>query len=161
MDNCFLIDTFKHISRYLELTKQILALSKCKIPPFKYGEAPVSRFVGTLFNAYVQVLSRQKQRSGALYEGRFKHVHVDRETYLLQLCRYIHANPVKAGLVTESAEWPYSNYQDWIGARPGTLIDQEFVNVFSLNRKEYRRFVLDYLHRAHSLPEELKGYLLG
>ena len=42
--------------------------------------------------------------------------------HLLQLCRYIHSNPVKDGLVADPADWPYSNYLDWIGERNGNCL---------------------------------------
>jgi putative transposase len=63
------------------------------------GEVSVSRFVGTLFNAYTQALNKEIGRTGTLFEGRFRSVWVDQEAYLLHLCRYIHANPAKAGLI--------------------------------------------------------------
>jgi putative transposase len=83
------------------------------------GDTPLSKFVGVLFYAYVQAVNRQQERTGTLFEDRFKHIHVDIEPYLLQLCRYIHANPVKAGLTTSLVEWPYSNYPEWIQTRGG------------------------------------------
>jgi hypothetical protein len=123
------------------------------------GETTISQFTGTLFNAYAQALNKQTGRTGALFEGRFKDVHVDREPYLLHLCRYIHANPVKAGLVTSPEEWPYSNYPEWIGERPGTLVDQDFVDAFFPNRPDYREFVLDYLRGIDDLPPDIQQYL--
>jgi REP element-mobilizing transposase RayT len=63
-------------------------------------DEPLSRFINVLFNAYVQAVSRQQERTGTLFEGRFHHVWVDREEYLVHLCRYVHLNPVKAELVS-------------------------------------------------------------
>ena len=93
------------------------------------GDTPLSKFVGVVFNAYVQAVNRQQGRTGTLFEDRFKHIYVDKETYLLQLCLYIHANPVKAGLATSLDEWPYSNYREWIQTRVGSLVDHALVSL--------------------------------
>jgi putative transposase len=104
---------------------------------------PLFRFINVLFNAYVQAVNRQQGRSGTLFEGRFRHVWVDREEYLVHLCRYIHLNPVKAGLAPRLEEWPYSNYLEWIGQRAGTLKDEAFIHSLFPTFEAYRRFVAD------------------
>ena len=96
------------------------------------GDIPLSKFVGVLFNAYVQAVNRQRGRTGTLFEDRFKHIRIDKETYLLQLCRYIHANPVNAGLAANPDEWPYSNYREWVKTREGSLVDDDFVDIYFL-----------------------------
>jgi REP element-mobilizing transposase RayT len=88
----------------------------------------LSKFIGVLFNAYAQAVNKQQARSGSLFEGRFRHKHIEREEYLIHLCRYIHLNPVKAQLVQRPEDWPYSNYVDWIGLRSGALKDQTFIH---------------------------------
>lgn len=107
------------------------------------AEIPLSKFVNVLFNAYVQALNRQQGRSGPLFEGRFKHKWIDREEYLIHLCRYIHLNPVKAGLVTNPGDWPYSNYLEWVGEQHGSLTDHRFVDERFPNRESYQQFVAD------------------
>jgi len=79
------------------------------------GDIPLSKFVNVLFNAYVQAVNRQRRRTDTLFEGRFRHAWVDREEYLIHLCRYIHLNPVKAGLVARPERWPYSTIT-WTGS---------------------------------------------
>lgn len=63
--------------------------------------------------------------------------------YLLQLCRYIHLNSVKAGLVKNPEDWPYSNYLEWVSNRPGTLLDHAFVDEHFSHRISYKQFVAD------------------
>ncbi|HYN87438.1 MAG TPA: transposase, partial [Ardenticatenaceae bacterium] len=55
-------------------------------------DTPLSRFINVVFNSYVQAVNRQQGRSGTLFQGRFRHIRIDRDEYLLQLCRYIHRN---------------------------------------------------------------------
>lgn len=107
------------------------------------SEEPLSKFMQVLFNSYVQALNLQQGRTGTLFEGRFKHKCVDKWEYLMVLCRYIHRNPVKAGLVTKPEDWAYSNYREWIGMRDGVLVDKEFVQDHFSSTDEYVNFVND------------------
>lgn len=106
-------------------------------------EQALSKFINVLFNAYVQAVNRQQGRKGTLFEGRFRHVWVNREEYLIHLCRYIHLNPVKANLVSQIEDWPYSNYLEWIGQRTGTLKDTRFIRDRFPTPEAYRQFVAD------------------
>ena len=72
--------------------------------------------------------------------------------------RYIHANPVRDGLVPDAAHWPYSSYLEWIGERRGALIDRDFVRRFFPSPQSYRDLVAD-LSAERQLPEEPKAYL--
>ena len=144
---------------------QIAIIAYCLMPNHYHfllrqdGETLISHFIGVLFNAYAQALNRENGRSGALFEGRFKDVHIDNYAYLLHLCRYIHGNPVKAGLVPMPEAWAFSNYLEWIGERPGKLVDYAFVDEFFPNRADYKEFVLDYLRGIDELPDDIKQYL--
>ena len=63
---------------------------------------------------------------------------------MLHLCRYIHRNPLDAGLVKDLDEWLYTNYLEWVGKRPGSLVDLEFVHAFFPEPGKYTQFVLEY-----------------
>jgi hypothetical protein len=93
-----------------------------------------------------------------LFEDNYKVKPIVKSTHLLHLCRYIHGNPVKDGLVTDPANWPYSNYLEWIGERNGKLYDPEFIQVNFGSPEEYRSFVFTDL-RGRDLPDEIKKYL--
>ena len=123
------------------------------------SDLSLSKFIGVLFNAYAQAVNKQETRSGSLFEGRFRHRRIDREEYLTQLCRYIHLNPVKARLAQRPEDWPYSNYQDWIGLRTGTLMDRSFIQGHFLDGEAYRQFVADWrdVERSQTI---LRPYML-
>lgn len=121
-------------------------------------ETLLSKFMQVLFNAYVQALNIQLGRTGTLFEGRFKHKCVDKWEYLMVLCRYIHRNPVKAGLVTKPEDWAYSNYREWIGVRDGALVDQVFVQDHFPSAAEYVNFVNDVEDEEKSY-EKISKYL--
>jgi putative transposase len=123
------------------------------------SDLPLSKFIGVLFNAYAQAVNKQQARSGSLFEGRFRHRRIDREDYLTHLCRYIHLNPVKAQLAQQPQDWPYSNYQDWIGLRSGTLMDRLFNEDHFLSAEAYQKFVADWQDAERS-QAKLHPYLL-
>ena len=83
---------------------------------------------------------------------------IQTKSHLLHLCRYIHGNPVKDGLVADPAEWPYSNYLEWIGERKGTLVDREFIENQFDNAEEYKKFLYEYL-KSRQLPDDVKKFI--
>ena len=98
------------------------------------------------FNSYLQAVNLQQRRKGTLFQGWFRYIQIEKDEHILYLCRYIHLNPVKAGLVKLPEEWQYSNYLDWIGKRNGILTDRSFMIDNFGNSTNYREFVMDCLH---------------
>jgi putative transposase len=116
-------------------------------------ENGISRFVQVVFNAYVQSLNKRIERKGPLFEGRFKHVLIDEQTYLMQLCRYIHLNPVKAGLVQKPGEWAFSDYLEWTGKRRLGLTKANMIKDCFGGFREYETFVCDLMNdRSLQVP---------
>ena len=64
------------------------------------------------------IFNRRHERRGQVFDGRFKALHVDRDAYLLEVCRYVDLNPVRAGLVESPAQWLWSSYGAHSGCRP-------------------------------------------
>ena len=60
--------------------------------------------------------------------------------------------------MADPADWPYSNYLNWIGERNDTLIDRTFVREQFTDDADYKAFVFDYL-RSRTLPEDVQRYL--
>jgi len=122
------------------------------------GPHSISRFVQAVFNSYTKAFNKMFHRSGTLFAGPFRAVWVDRDEYLLHLCRYIHLNPVRAGLVASPEAWPYSNYLEWVGAREGRLKDEAFIRAWFPSPQAYREFVRDGLEadREHRLLERYR-----
>jgi len=73
--------------------------------------AGLANMMKRLGQRYVQSINRQYDRSGTLWEGRFKSCLVKEETYLLGCYRYIELNPVRAGMVSHPAEYPWTSYR--------------------------------------------------
>jgi len=108
------------------------------------GEAPAGPLPQRVFNSYSKAYNRRYEHSGTLFEGKYRVRAVEEEGYLLQLCGYIHANPVIHGVAARPADWPYSNYLEWVGKRQGTLVDQDLVREYFPDAEGYRRFVEEY-----------------
>lgn len=107
-------------------------------PTTRDGLPSMMQKLGT---AYSKAVNRQLKRTGTMFEGRFQGKHVDREEYLLHLSRYIHRNPVEAGLVKRCSEWEYSSYREYVGEVADGISKPEIVLRGGMGREEYRRFV--------------------
>ena len=83
---------------------------------------------------------------------------MDRDEYAVHLCRYLHLNPVAAGLVAHPAEWPYSNYLEWVEARSGSLVDLAFVRRTFGTPDAYAAFVRAQMDTEQT--RRLRPYLL-
>jgi putative transposase len=78
-------------------------------------EPNLSRGMRRLNGSYTQRFNWRHQRVGHLLQGRFKSLVVERESYLLELCRYVVLNPVRAGLVRTPQDWVWSSYRATAG----------------------------------------------
>ena len=122
------------------------------------GEKSAGLLPQLVFNSYTKAYNKRFDHSGTLFERRYKAKRVAKANYLIHLCRYIHANPVKDGLVAEPQDWSYSNYREWTNLRQGTLVDRNFVRENFPTPAVYRDFVYDYL-RSRQLPEDVAHHL--
>jgi putative transposase len=76
-----------------------------------------------------------------LFQGRFKGILVDRDTYLLELTRYVILNPVRAGMCAAPEQWPWSSYAAVMGSAPAPswLAVEVLLSQFGCSREEARR----------------------
>lgn len=73
-------------------------------------EQSLSKALQMLGRYYVQFFNHCYQRTGTLWEGRYKATLIDTEAYLLTCMRYIELNPVRAGMIAHPSEYPWSSY---------------------------------------------------
>jgi len=81
-------------------------------------------YVNGSYTTYVNI---KKKRSGHLFQGRYKAILLERDSYLLELSRYLHLNPVRAGLVQKPDQYPYSSYGAYISKKNDDLISRDLV----------------------------------
>ena len=78
-------------------------------------QANLSGLMHRVNSVYSSTFNRRHGRCGHLFEGRFKALHVDRDAYLLEVCRYVELNPVRAGMVGQPEQWRWSSYRSNTG----------------------------------------------
>jgi len=81
-------------------------------------QANLSRLMRHVNAVYSQAFNRRHGVVGHVFQGRFKSILVDRDAYLLELCRYVELNPVRARMVETAACWEWSSYRTHVGASP-------------------------------------------
>ena len=78
--------------------------------------ANLSRIMRDVNGIYTQAYNHRHGTVGHLFQGRFKAILVDRDAYLLEVCRYVELNPVRAAMVGDPGGWPWSSYRALTGA---------------------------------------------
>jgi len=118
----------------------------------------VSRAMQKFGISYTKAINKRFERVGALFQGQFQAKPVQNYNHLLNLCFYIHANPVKDGLVVLPEDWEFSNYLEWMNLREGTLVNREFISENFGTPEAYKTLLTEYI-KARNLPDDVKKYL--
>jgi hypothetical protein len=110
------------------------------------GEVPLSRIMQNITFRYTKWINWRQKRSGHLFQGRFKAILVDADSYLLELTRYIHRNPVRANMVQAPEDYPWSGHRAYLGLETIPWLTADWVlSQFDRNSKKarlaYRQFV--------------------
>lgn len=130
-------------------------------------EATLSKGMRHLNGVYTQAYNGRHHRVGHLFQGRFKAILIEKETYLLEVCRYVVLNPVRAKIGQQPDAWEWSSYCGTAGThKPHPCLTVEWIlgqfGTFGTEaRRRYRKFVQEGIGGA-SLWEKVKGQsLLG
>ena len=128
-------------------------------------EPNLVRGMRRLNGVYTQAFNHRHDRAGHVLQGRYKAILVDKDSYLLELCRYVVLNPVRARMVSGVGEWPWSSYLATAGKMtcPDWLAAEQVLGLFSSSdrtqaRRAYIRFVAEGLE-APSPWEHLQGQI--
>ena len=110
-------------------------------------DANLAKAIRQFNSTYTQAFNRRHGRVGHVLQGRYKSIIVDRDAYLLELCRYIVLNPVRAAMVSKPGSYAWSSYRATAGLaqKPDFLTVDWVLQQFGSNRPQarqaYRRFV--------------------
>ena len=121
----------------------------------RVGQMPASRVVQNLAFRYARAFNRRVGRDGHLFQGRFRSILVDGNSYLLELVRYIHLNPVRAGLVPDPSAWVWSGHRTYLGKDRNAWLDSALVLAMFDDhdvrraRRRYAGFVREGLGETH------------
>ncbi len=109
-------------------------------------ETNLSKIMHHINSSYTTYTNVKRKRSGHLFQGRFKSIVVDKDSYLLELSRYLHLNPVRAKAVERPEDYPYSSYKCYSSAREEALVSTvTILEMFNTKlddaKQRYKRFV--------------------
>lgn len=128
-------------------------------------EANLAAGMRQLNGVYTQRFNRRHRRVGHVFQGRFKAILVDRDSYLLELCRYVVLNPVRARMVKRAGDYRWSSYRATAGiTETPTFLTCEwalsqFAQTEAVARRKYREFVRAGM-RGESPWVKLRGQVL-
>ena len=115
-----------------------------------------------LNGVYTQAVNRRHRRVGHVFQGRYKAILVERDSYLLELARYVVLNPVRAGRVADVADWPWSSYPAMVARRapPPWLRRDWLLGQFSRSPTRAAALYVDFVREGVGQPsiwDNLRG----
>jgi len=130
---------------------------------FETPEGNLSRGMQRFNGRYTQYFNHAHHRVGHLFQGRYKAILVEKEEHLLELCRYVVLNPVRAKMVKAAADWPWSSYRAMCeGSQDSWLAVQSVLSLFGVSVRQatdyYKRFIEDGVHMS-SPWKQLRGQI--
>ena len=130
-------------------------------------EPNLSRGMRQLNGVYTQRYNARHGKLGHVFQGRFKAVLIEKQSHLLEVCRYVVLNPVRAGLVTQARQWRWSSYAATAGLRMGPdflttgWVLTQFDKQQSVAQREYRQFVREGMGKESPFQGLIGGFILG
>lgn len=127
----------------------------------------LSKIMHHLNSSYTTYINIKRKRSGHLFQGRYKAILVDKDSYLLELSRYMHLNPVRVNMVARPEEYPYSSYAAYISGNDELVTANPVLSMFSKKvsaaRAQYKSFVESALEEKMESPlnNVYGGMILG
>jgi len=112
----------------------------------KTPEGNLGRAMRHINGVYTQRYNRSHKTDGSLFRGRYKAIIVEEDSYQLQVSRYIHRNPIEAGMVETLDDYPWSSYSYYVTKRkkPQWLYPQDVLNQLSARnqiKKKYKAYI--------------------
>ena len=118
------------------------------------GRVPLAKAMQVLLYRYTRGYNQRYRKSGHLFQGRYKAIVCDRDNYLMELIRYLHLNPVRAGMVSDPSGYRWSSHEAYIrGKSTGGIAVEEGLKLWGAQRRQaikaYQEFILDRLRAGH------------
>lgn len=124
------------------------------------SEAPLGRAMMRIASRYARAIQRRRPTTGHLFERRYRAILIDADSYLLELIRYIHLNPLRARMASDPVQYQWSSHQNYLGLRtsPGVTTNVAlslFHKQEDQARSTYQRFILGGIGQSSSKLKEL------
>lgn len=150
-------DKFKfYICAYCLMSNHYHLLIKTSQPNL----SKIMHYINTSYTAYY---NRKKDKIGHLFQGRYKSLVVDGDSYFLELTRYIHLNPVKAKIALSPDTYRWCSFKGYMRSGVDGIIDRDVIDqYFRIKAKNYRKFVLAGIDGKINLFDQIyAGFILG
>lgn len=129
--------------RFIQIIKDCKKISEFKLYAYclmenhihlllKVEKEPIEQIFKRIGSRFVYWYNIKYQRTGHLFQDRYKSEPVENDSYFLSVVRYIHCNPVKAGICKNAREYKYSSYRDYVNNQDTV----EYESVFKLLTKD-------------------------
>lgn len=133
----FLVRTINlESSEVLETSEVLTSVSYPKI-------TPIDKAFKDFFISYSKAINKKYDRTGSLFQAKYKKKLIDEESYLARLIAYIHLNPVRAGLCKKPDEWRYSSYSLILNSSSSILKANKIIEIFG-GKREFVKFHENY-----------------
>ncbi len=116
------------------------------------GNDEISRIMKRIGTSYVNYFNKKYERVGHLFQDRFRSEAIGDGNYLLSAARYIHNNPVKAGIVRKASDYPWSSYNQYIEERTAqNFIEKSMIlDILSPDTKRAVELLIQYTEEKNS-----------
>jgi len=144
--------------------KHVQIIAYCSMPNHFHfllkqeKENGIAAFISKLSNSYTKYFNKKYDNVGALFQGVFKAASIETDEQFLHVCRYIHINPVVAGLVKRPEDYRWSSYTEYLSTASTSVVRDEILGLVG-GIEKYRAFVEDQIPSAKNL-ELLEHQLL-
>jgi len=116
---------------------------------------PLSKILQGINQSYTMYFNRKYKTVGHLFQGRYKAILCDKDTYLLSLIKYINLNPVRAKIAKAVGEYRWSSYQSYDKQKNNDLVDTDQVlRMFSEDKSQARKLYRAYIDDGIEVKKE-------
>ncbi|MDD5015392.1 MAG: transposase [Atribacterota bacterium] len=132
----------------------------------KTNQSNLSQGIHYLNSSYANWFRNKHQIIGPLFQGRFKSILVDADHYALVLSAYIHLNPLRAGIIKQLEDYPWSSYLDYLNLRKSNITDPSFI-LKSIDHdtfkaiSRYRKYISENQDMKNPIRESYYHLALG
>ena len=116
--------------------------------------------MSSLATSYAMYFNRNYEHFGPVFANRFHSILIENDPYFLKLSQYIYLNPVKAGMVANPIDYPFSSIKEVLGREPLTILDEDIVRLIGEtvgSQKAYEEFIFDEM--KHGRKERGERFL--
>ncbi len=119
------------------------------------GNVPLSKIFQGINQRFTMYYNWRYGTVGHLFQGRYKAILCDKDTYLLSLIKYLHYNPVRAGIVKQPEAYRWSSHREYLGLKKSRIVDTaQILGIFSEDLKKGRRLYREYMGKEERVSKE-------